>query len=184
MKRAIQNIPDLMSLTMLFYSEPSRLGSFEAVDAGQMPEHYRELLDHQNHMTVTVEHYHGTQVDVDVLDRVIQGDHYARKILLRRKTDGAVVQFGIMRLDFSCVSDEVRQAVEGQTAPLGRLLIAHNVLREVRLVNLWQVTLGPDLAAYFGRGEGESTFGRTARIDFDGRPAVELLEIVTPAEHA
>lgn len=181
MKREMQNIPDLMSLVMLFYSEPSRLGSFEPAEGDALPDYYRDLLDHQNHMTVTVERYHGTQVDVDVLEHISEGDHYARKILLRRKTDRAVVQFGVMRLDFGCVSDEVRQAVEGRSAPLGRLLIQYNVLREVRLVNLWQIAMGSELADYLGCCEGDITFGRTARIDFDGRPAVELLEIVTPA---
>ena len=179
MKREIPNIPDLTALVMLFYSEPSRLGSFEAADPAEMSAYFRELLDHHNHMTVTVEHYHHTPVDVDVLETRLDDGHYARKILLRRQTDHAVVQFGIMRLDFSCVSPEVRQVVESQSAPLGRVLIEHNVLREVRLVNIWKVTLGPDLAGYFGVDEGQTTFGRTARIDFDGRPAVELLEIVT-----
>ncbi len=91
-----------------------------------------------------------------------------------------VVQFGIMRLDFSCVDPAVRREIESQRTPLGRILIEHNVLREVHLTRLYKVTPGEDLRRLFGMQPGEITFGRTALIHFDGEPAVELLEIVAP----
>jgi hypothetical protein len=172
--------PDLDTLIGLFYDKPERLGEFEEVDSHDLERDYRMLLAHDSHMTVTVERFHNGPVNVRVLETKSSGTHYARKILLARAGDGQVVQFGIMRLDFSCVSPEVRREVESQKTPLGRILIEHNVLREVNLRRLFKVTPGEDLQQLFGMRPGQITFGRTAIIQFDGEPAVELLEIVAP----
>lgn len=175
-------LPDLQTLVDLFYDDPDQLGHLTHVGTTDMPGPYQTLLAHQNHMTVTVEHFHHSRVDVRVLATRLSDDHYARKILLSRQTDGQVVQFGIVRLDFRYLSPAVRAAIESQQTPLGRILIEHNVLREVHLAHLWRVELGPDLAGLFDVPPGTITYGRTAIIDCNGEPAVELLEIVTPCK--
>ena len=175
-----RSTPDVQSLASLFYSDPEELGRWRAVEPREVPSPYRELLDHANHMTVTVERHHQSPVDVQVLATHITGQQYARKILLARRSDGAIVQFGIMRLNFHYVSPEIRAEVERQQTPLGRILIQHNVLREIHSINLWQFEPGPDLQKLFGVDAPGITYGRTAIIDVDGEPAVELLEIVAP----
>ncbi len=170
----------LESLAALFYPCLEDLGDFIEARADDMPAVYRALLAHQNHMTVTVERHHGSPVDVRVLETRISGEHYARKILLTRQSDGAVVQFGIVRLNFAQVDADVRREVESQQIPLGRVLIAHNVLREIHLLRLWRIEPGPDLQKLFGVSSSQPLYGRTAIIDCNGEPAIELLEIVAP----
>ena len=172
--------PILDALVALFYPQPADLGQFVEVSAAEMPAVYRTLLAHQNHMTVTVEQFHHSPVDVKVLETSLTGQHYARRILLATQSDGRIVQFGIVRLNFAHVSDAVRHEIESQRTPVGRVLINHNVHREIHLMRLWKVTPGPDLRRLFGLTTDEPTYGRTALIDFSGEPAVELLEIVTP----
>jgi len=172
--------PELQALCNLFYETLDELGQFEEVDPGEMPETARKLLWHNEHMTETVEAFHGTPVDVSVLATHNTRTHYSRRILLNRKNDGGVVQFGIVRLNVDSLASEVREEIERQETPLGRILIRHNVLRQVRPMSLWSVVPGPDLRKLFGLGEPEVCFGRTALIYCDGLPAVELLEIVTP----
>lgn len=172
--------PDLDALVALFYARTEDLARFDEVESQSLARDYRMLLAHDGHMTVTVERFHNGPVDVQVLDSQLTGEHYARKILLTRQSDGAVVQFGIMRLDFSCVTAAVRREVESQSTPLGRILIQHNVLREVHLTKLWRVTAGPDLSKLLAMPQNEVTYGRTAVIHCNGEPAVELLEIVAP----
>ncbi len=172
--------PDLETVVKWFYPDPTLLGRFESVTTSDMPPAYQTLLAHQNHMTVTVEHFHHTPVNVLVIESKQSDYHYSRKILLTRQTDAAVVQFGIVRLDFRFLSPAVRAAIESQSAPLGRILIEHNVLREVHLSRLWRVTAGADLAELFRMPQGGVTYGRTAIIDCNSEPAVELLEIVAP----
>jgi chorismate-pyruvate lyase len=172
--------PELDTLVGLFYPAPDELAQFEEVSRGETPPVYRALLHHEHHMTVTVENFHGCPVDVRVLEVCRTGKHYARKILLTRQRDGGVVQFGIMRLNLHYVSNAIRQDIESEQIPLGRVLIAHNVLRVIHLDQLWQVKPGEDLCRLFNIGSDDITYGRTAVIDCNGEPAVELLEIVTP----
>jgi len=172
---------ELYALIGLFYARPEELGQFEEVLLSRMPEPYRELLAHTEHMTVTVEQFHNSPVDVHVHKTLITPTHYARKISLTRSSDGRVVQFGIMRVNLSMLPAEVRREIEAQQTPLGRILIEHDVLRKIHLMSLWRVEPGADLCSIFGLAAPETTYGRAAVIDCNGEPAIELLEIVTPS---
>ena len=170
---------DLDDLIGFFYSSSEELGRFLPVEAQEIPSPYRELLAHNNHMTVTVEAYHGCPVDVEVLNSQWSPPIYRRKILLRRSTDGICVQFGLVWLNTAVLSQNVRQEILAGQTPLGRILIQHGVLREVFLRELFQIRIGGELAAHFGRKCDSVVYGRTARIDLDGHPALQLLEIVS-----
>lgn len=165
-------------LIKLFFDEPGSLGNFEEVSAEQIQEPSRSLLAHDHHMTVTLEKFHQSPVDVKVLQSRTDGDQYSRKILLTRQSDGRVVQYGIVRLNLSVLSPDVRKEIEDQQTPLGRILVNHGVLRVVKLLSLLRIESGPDLANSFGLEIGQICFGRTALIYCDGSPAIELLEIV------
>lgn len=174
--------PNLHELVRLFYDQPGKLARFQSVRADAMSGAYRALLDHDQHMTVTLESHHASPVDVHVLEYTTDNDTYARKILLSRQSDGKIVQFGIVRLHWRYLSKPVRDEIESQQIPLGRVLINHNVLRRVELGQLWDVRPGVDLCQYFQLEAPLVTYARTAIIHCDDEPAVELLEIVTPKD--
>jgi chorismate-pyruvate lyase len=171
---------ELESLIALFYPNASQLGNFTQCDSHSMPLPYQQLLAHEAHMTVTVEQRHGCEVTVEVLESEQVGNHYIRKILLRKSTDHRVVQYGIVRLALDTLDAAPRDEILARQTPLGRVLIKHNVLRQVQLLAVWRVICGPELANYFEVEQGHETYGRTALIYCNGEPAVELLEIVAP----
>lgn len=173
-------IPDLQTLTRLFYPSPKVLGRFGEVSVEAIPQPYRRLLAHNDHMTVTVEEYHGCSVDVRVLQRQATESHYAREILLFRQSDAIVVQYGIMRVNLAYLPADVQERIRGEQTPLGRILIEHDVHRRVQLFSLRRVELGRELSLHFRHPPGTTTYGRTALIECNGVPAIELLEIVCP----
>jgi hypothetical protein len=173
---------ELSKLVGLFYGSTAELGHFDQVPAELMPPAYRKLLDHDQHMTVAMEAFHESPVNVKVLLAKPSGDLYARRILLTRQSDGYVVQFGIVQLNFSMLGPQVRREIESQSAPLGRILIRHNVMREIELLNLWKVQPGPDLCHLFRTTPEKIAYGRTAIIHCNGDEAVELLEIAAPVD--
>jgi chorismate-pyruvate lyase len=179
---ASQPTAELDQLIALFYPQPERLGAFVHCTSQQCPSAYRAMLDHEKHMTVTVEKRHHDSVDVEVLASAQTESHYMRKILLRRQADRRVVQFGIVRLALNTLQPEVREQILAQHTPLGRVLIMHDVMRQVQLNALWRVACGAELAEIFEVPTGFVTYGRTALIYCDERPAIELLEIVAPEE--
>lgn len=174
-------IPDLQTLTGLFYPSPDVLGRFSEVSVEGLPQPYRRLLAHNDHMTVTVEDYHGGPVDVRVLKRHTTESHYARQILLVRQSDAVVVQYGIMRVNLAYLPAEVQDKIRGERTPLGRILIEHDVHRRVQLFSLRRVGAAEELSRHFQHPPGTITYGRTALIECNGVPAIELLEIVSPA---
>lgn len=172
--------PTFDHLYRLFPDSPDRPSAVE-VPAQEVPEPYQALLVHTHHMTVTVERYYGSPVDVRVLSCRRDGDEYARKILLSLKEDPKrVVQFGLVRINLGVCPDSVRTAiVDGQT-PLGRVLIQHNMLRRIEPIAYLRAALSPTMAEWFGVPPGAETFGRVGVIYTGERPAVEVLEILRP----
>lgn len=170
---------ELTELLHEFYGGPagfSQLAEFESVSS--VPSPYDRLLDHNEHMTVTVEAFHNEEVDVDVHQCHVRNGWYSREITLKGVRSGHVVQYGIVRLDIKSLSDHVWREIESETTPLGRVLIKNNVLRTVQLCGLWRTKAGPCLATHLRVPIGTTVYGRTALIYCDGEPAIQLLEIV------
>jgi chorismate-pyruvate lyase len=170
----------LEELVRLFFPTLSNLGNFTEVEGAAMPAAARLLLAHNRHMTTTLEDFHGSRVRVEVLATGADDDRYWRQILLRRKTDGGVVQFAVVRIDFRHVDGAIRREIEEQGAPLGRILIEHNVLRSVVMLSLWQIGAAPELQRRLEMPAAGTVYGRTALIYCNGAPAIELLEILSP----
>lgn len=172
--------PAIEDLVALFFEDLQQLGEIQECEVDQMPWRYADLLAHDGHMTETVEKLFDGPVDVRVLDRRFDQPFYSREITLHRKEDGQIVQYGIVRLDVTFLDDEVCEEILAETTPLGRVLIEHNVMREVQLSALWEIHVGSRLAEVFQCLPGTRTFGRTAMIYLDGEPVIELLEIIVP----
>jgi hypothetical protein len=171
----------LHTLLRLFYHDSlDDLATFESVEPEAMPVAYRQLLDHHSHMTITVESFFGSSVDVTVFRTTRDPQWYGREISLVTKDTGKTVQYGIVRLRPQLLQSDVWREIEAGETPLGQVLIRHNVFRQVERVALWKVSAGRSLAKLLKVEPGQITFGRTARIFCDGEPAIELLEIVAP----
>ncbi|HYH67659.1 MAG TPA: hypothetical protein VD866_23380 [Urbifossiella sp.] len=171
--------PTLDHLYRLFPDSPDRPAA-ELVSAGDVPEPYHRLLVHTEHMTVTVEEFYGGPVDVRVLARRRDGDEYARKILLALRSDGSIVQFGLVRIDLGVCPPAVRDAIVDGKTPLGRVLIEHDMLRRIEPAGYLRVRLSVGMADWFAAPPGAETYGRLGVIYTGDRPVVEVLEILAP----
>ena len=177
-------LDELSRLAALFPEEEPLFADAEYVAKSQVPEPYQGMLVHEHHMTITMEEYHDSPVEVRVLDRRSEGDVYSRKIVLVKAGTDDVVQFGFVRFDFQYVTEAVRQEIISEEIPLGRVLINHNVLRHIDLGAILKITAGPGLAKILQMKEADVTYGRLATIFCNGRPAVDLFEVSAPLEHA
>ena len=178
-------------LASRFHPQTARFARFHAVRGEFVPQPFRELLDHESHMTVAMERFYGGAVGVVVVAEHAAGGGaedreawYEREILLRA-ADGRIVQHGIVRIDLESVAPAVAHEIRAGRTPLGRVLIAAGMLLQVQRVGLLAVDPGPELHALLAPdvspdGDAPQTFGRVAEIAVNGVPAVELLEIVAP----
>lgn len=164
------------ALVALFVRQPADFGGIAPVAIEAVPEPFRSLLDHDSHMTVAMERHHGCPVSLRIVAEAPADDagRYAREIVLLGSA-GHVVQFGIVRIDLRSVDATTATRIRAGAEPLGRILVEAGALCAVGDVALVEVVPGPHLQPLIGP---RRTFGRVATIAVDGRPAVELLEVV------
>jgi chorismate-pyruvate lyase len=168
---------ELDALVKLFPHEHPLFEKAEHVSSASVPDPYKSLLAHNHHMTVTMEEYHNSAVDVSVLDQRLDDNIYSRVILLSKSGTDDVVQFGIVKFNFDYVTQAVKDEILAGDIPLGRVLINHNVLRHVDLGAVLRITAGPGLTKVMKIQPGEVTYGRLATIFCNQQPAIDLLEI-------
>lgn len=171
-------LAELHSLVGIFFDDVSQVGEFAEKSAANVPEPQNSLLNHEHHMTVTVEKFHSSPVTVEVLRATKNEQAYSREILLRKSSDESIVQYGIVRLNFEYLGEDVVREIEAKETPLGRILINHNVLRQVKLLSLYEIVPGLRMQEVCNISPEHSVYGRTALIYCDDKPAVELLEVV------
>ncbi len=171
--------PTLEDLYGLFPESQDRPEGVE-VPAATVPEPYHRLLVHHKHMTLTVEEFYHSPVDVQVLECRRNGNDYSRKILLKARTTGQVVQFGLVRINLGVCPEAVRNEIVAGQIPLGRILIEHNMLRRIKPLAFLHITLRPEMADWFGVPAAAKTYGRVGVIYTGEQPAVEVLEILAP----
>lgn len=164
-----------------FFPESLR-PNVQQIPAEQVPSPYQELLVHRHHMTVTVERFYGSRVNVRVLQSRRSGDSYARQILLALQSTGQVVQFGIVHIDLGVLPDAVREEIIAEKTPLGRVLIEHDVLRTVEPFGFFRVAADTLLQDWFGTAQ--ECYGRLGVITANGRPAVRVIEILAPIHNS
>ncbi len=181
-------LSDLTGLYSIFGDRVEDMPSGRFITADEMPQPYRDLLAHHHHMTVTMEKFHSTPVDVKVLKAIHDDPFYARKILLTRTGTDEVVMFGLMRFNFDWCNDEIKQLILAGEVPLGRILIEHNVLRRINTHVLLRIFPNDEMRQCFGLDEATNgadgkpmaVYGRLATIFCNDEPAVDLLEVSAP----
>lgn len=169
----------LESLCHWFYEDRISVEGCEPVEPDALTPAYQQLLVHNEHMTERLSAYHGENVELHVLHDRHDGGLYSRNILLALPSDpDFVVEFGIMRMNLDLVADDVRKEIEAGEAPLGSILVKHNVLR--RIEPRWYLKFDADspMASHFGRAQHGDVFGRVGIIYCNDEPAIELLEVV------
>jgi hypothetical protein len=145
-----------------------------------LPVPHRSLLAHNGHMTEVLQRHFGGPLSVYPYHIRREGDIYGRRIELRVAGDDRPVMTGIMIFNLALVGTPVRDEIVRAQSPLGEILIRHDILRRVSPDAFLEFDPGDPLVARFGLPLARYAYGRLATIDCDGRPAVDLLEIVRP----
>jgi chorismate-pyruvate lyase len=148
------------------------------VQPENIPHPQDELLVHHNHMTVVLQRHHGKPVDVHVLEEKSEGHYYRRKISLTPQGSDKVVEWGIVRLDLRYMPEDVTREIQEKHAPLGAILIKHNVHRRIKPRYFLRFPEGSAVLKLFTPEPQGLVFGRLGTIYCDHEPCIELLEIV------
>ncbi len=149
-----------------------------AITENELPQPFRKLLSHSDHMTTTLENHYDQPVSLEVLSHHQDGEHYSRQIILRLSNSRQLVEFGVVRLHLEFTGEDLRREILAMKEPLGDLLIKYDVLR--RIEPLWFLKIEHDAALLSPCADEINgvSYGRIAVIHCNGEPAIELLEVV------
>jgi chorismate-pyruvate lyase len=150
------------------------------IPADDVPPPYHDLLVHHGHMTEALERYYASPVAVHPYRVHQHGEMYGRKLDLSLFSSGKIVMTGLMIINLTFVREEIARQIVAGTTPLGRILVDNNVLREVSSGAYLRLDPADPIVARFRQEKARPAYGRLATIFFDGKPAVDLLEIVAP----
>ena len=119
------------------------------IDPDAMPARYRELLVHNNHMTSALASHYGHPVSLRVLQEQHDDNIYSREILLTLEGSDVVVEYGVVRLDLDLLTNAAQSKILARTAPLGDILMRHEVLRKIEPKWFVRFSAGSPLLAHF-----------------------------------
>jgi hypothetical protein len=149
-----------------------------AVSAAAVPHPFDRLLVHNDHMTTALEKFHGVRTRLEVLETIHHGEGYSRKILLTAGDTGHVIEVGVARINLKYTTGEVKTEILKREAPLGDILIRHEVMRRIEPKWFFRFDGPASLITAFDRPLSGPVYGRVGVIYCDEVPAIELLEVV------
>ncbi|OWY69594.1 hypothetical protein B7486_19755 [cyanobacterium TDX16] len=169
----------LVEFCSQFLGKDVDLSGATVVTSAEMPRVYRRLLVHNEHMTETLRAHHGEDVRLNVIKFETTPPIYRRYISLFLPEGDRVVELGMMKIDLRYATQDVRQQIVAQSAPLGELLVKARVMRRIEPKWYYRFDRTCKFLDDFGDDQMTEAYGRLATIFCDNAPAIELLEVVT-----
>ncbi len=154
-----------------------------SVPATSIPAPYRQLLDHEQDMTSTLEQFHGEAIALEVLARESHPGRLLREVILRGEASGRPFELGAIDIHLHRYPSEARSEIEIGRRPLGALLSRHAIRYLSRPAGFLRVAASPALRRRFVLpDETQWLFGRhNLLIDPTGFTLAEVVEILPPA---
>ncbi len=97
-------------------------GSLRSITKEQLPPPARQLLDHTNGMTLTLEAFHQQTLQVEILREMNGGNDYGREIFLRTTSNQRVVEYGIISICMEAFTSGQQGVIRAGGLPFGTQL--------------------------------------------------------------
>ena len=179
-----RQIADLLSPLTDFYSshgtEPPRIAPMAGPD---LPAPYRNLLDHRQDMTSTLETHFGVTLHVQVLEKQVGPSVLTRQVVLVSDPPGTVAEFGAIRIHLERFAAPVREEIIACRWPLGTILNRHRMEFACR-PNAFFAFESDDIARRaFGLHSAHILYGRhNVLVNGAEEPLAEVVEILPPLD--
>lgn len=149
------------------------------MSAGDMPQPYRGLLEHDQDMTSMLEAHHGEKLHLEVLKSIKDGDVYLREVVLHL-SDGAPVEYGIIEILLDSYPEDLHPLILSGEIPLGQILNDYGPAYVSSPQGFLHVPTEKLSDLFPSSSGGEILYGRynhLIRAD-DSRPLARIIEIL------
>jgi hypothetical protein len=149
-------------------------------DAVPMPFH--ELLVHRSDMTSTLSRFHGSAIQLQVLQQTIEVSSILRAVILRRCRDNQPVEYGAIRIFLKHFPDDAAAVLRAGMTPLGTVLSDFNIPYISNPLGFFRMHTSIEIANSMELdSSGDVVYGRRNRhMTPLGDVLADILEILPP----
>ena len=152
------------------------------IEAARIPQVYRELLDHSNDMTSTLQRFHDEEIRVHVIERRRDDSCYEREVLLVTRNTRKTVEFGAIRILLERFPTGAQREILRAEMPLGAILRSFGIEYESKPRAFFEIESDDNMNAALTLSETHILYGRCNEItNTDGQVLAEIVEILPPA---
>lgn len=157
--------------------------SFDWIEGAEMPNPYRDLLVHKRDMTSTLANFHGSDIGLEVLKVVNEGEVYSREVILFARKTGVPVEYGAIQIQLAHFATDEREAIVGGTEPLGSILNRMKCVYSSRPRGFFSITAPPICQRRFGCGQDAILYGRCNQlVGAEEKELASIIEILPLCE--
>jgi len=154
---------------------------FEEIAGQELPEPYRNLLNHSRDMTPTLEDHHSTVIHLNIMKSYRDREIYHRQVVLLSE-EGEPVEFGAIAIHLTAFQDTPRQRILEGYEPLGAILEEFDIEHECKPVAFFRTQSDLAMMEAFELTDGTTVYGRcTELLEKSGIPLAEVVEVLPPA---
>jgi hypothetical protein len=158
-----------------------RLPRFRFIEAARIPRIYRELLDHPNDMTSTLQRFHREEIRVHVLESRHRGNCYQRKVLLVTRDTRRTVEFGAIEIFLEHFPLPAQQEIFRAEMPLGSILRSFRIVYKSKPQGFFEIDSDDITNAALSLPHSRTLYGRCNEItNTKGHVLAEIVEILPP----
>ena len=153
-----------------------------AVLGSDIPQPYHDLLVHRSDMTSTLSRFHGSAIQLQVLEQSIDDASILRAVILRRCRDNEPVEYGAIRIFLKHFPDDAAATLRAGTTPLGTVLSDFNIPYVSNPLGYLRLETSPEIAKSLELdAPGDVVYGRRNRhLTPAGDVLADILEILPP----
>ena len=171
----------LHPLSLFYKPNGEPLPLLNPVDGSDVPQPYRNLLVHDSDMTSTLEDYFEGEMIVKPLHITHQGDAYSRSVLLTRKSDGLIAEFGAIQIHLEALPRAASERVIEASRPLGGILAEHDIDYISRPSAYFRLTPDARICEVMHIDADGPLYGRQNTITASSGPTIaQVLEVLPP----
>ena len=147
-----------------------------------VPQPYRTLLVHSRDMTPTLERFHRHPLGLRALWRGRHGSLYLREVVLVLP-DGAVVEYGAIRIDLTWFEAKAREQILAERLPLGRILQENGIAHLGWPQGFYRVEPNAYVEGRLGTTHAPVLYGRrNVLLNGTRRLLADVIEILPPVK--
>jgi chorismate-pyruvate lyase len=152
------------------------------IEAARIPRTYRQLLDHSNDMTSTLQRFHGEEIRLHMLESRQNHSCYEREVLLVTRDTRRTVEFGAIEILLERFPTGAQREIFRAEMPLGAILKSLRIEYKSKPRGFFEIESDGVMNAALALSHTQTLYGRCNEItNIKGQVLAGIVEILPPA---